>query len=476
MVSNFFKQWFGDFSKDELFKFLKLGLIFAFIIGIYWALRPLKDSVFQELIGASWQPTAKVLSLVVLFPILMVYSKMIDKFPRNQLFYILSTIYTALALFFAVAMFWQGVGSAEITPSPWNMLGWSWYIFVESFGSLIVALFWAFTTDITTAESGKKGFSVVVMLGQIGGFVAPAILTVVLGKHGFLSTSQVVLGLSFFIFALIPLVWYFLKSTPASQLKGFDASEKLEENKTKAEKHEEAGFMEGLKLMVSQPYLLAIFGAIFFYEVIVTVIDYHFKFMVQAGIPDVNLRGAYLSGYGMYANLATFLCLLFGISNITRRLGVTTALSLMPIIVAAGVLVFKFYANLSVLFWIMVAAKAINYALNGPAMKQLYIPVSDEARYKSQAWIETFGSRGSKATASGANMLHPVLVKNMNGAGWANFDKIKGMLYGSGDLGSALHIGIASYLFLGVCGIWFFLALYLGRTYQKAVDNNKVVC
>ena len=49
-------------------------------------------------------------------------------------------------------------------------------MFVESFGSLIVALFWAFATDITSPESGKKGFSLVVMIGQIGGILGPAFL------------------------------------------------------------------------------------------------------------------------------------------------------------------------------------------------------------------------------------------------------------------------------------------------------------
>ena len=72
-------------------------------------------------------------------------------------------------------MFDPNIGLANIHADPSRILGWVWYVFVESFGSLVVALFWAFATDITTADSAKKGFSLVVMLGQIGGFIAPAI-------------------------------------------------------------------------------------------------------------------------------------------------------------------------------------------------------------------------------------------------------------------------------------------------------------
>ena len=38
----------------------------------------------------------------------------------------------------------------------------------------------------------------------------------------------------------------------------------------------------------------------------------------------------------------------------------------MPFIVAIAVVVFKFYTALQPLFWLMVASKAINYALNSP--------------------------------------------------------------------------------------------------------------
>ncbi len=51
-----FFQWicrfnFGNFEKDEFKKFLRMGAIFALMIGVYWTLRPLKDAVFIQLVG-----------------------------------------------------------------------------------------------------------------------------------------------------------------------------------------------------------------------------------------------------------------------------------------------------------------------------------------------------------------------------------------------------------------------------------------
>lgn len=465
----FLKEWFGDFTKEELKKFILLGIIFALIIGIYWTLRPMKDALFQDLVGGKWQPRAKWLSLLVVFPLVIIYSKLVERLPRQTLFYVLSLVYGISTLIFAWYMFDPVVGLANNQADPSRYLGWAWYVFVESFGSLIVALFWAFATDITPADSAKKGFSVVVMIGQIGGFVAPAILTKLPLWYS-ISNAYVVLISGLLMFLIIPLVMFFMTNVPKEQMQGFA------EKGHKHQEEVEPGFLEGLKLMLSQPYLIGIFGIITFYEVIVTVFDYYFKLMTEAKFADnPALKAAYLGDYAVYANLGTFICLILGISNIQRRLGLTAALTLMPIMVGIAIFVFKFYPDLTVFFWLMVASKAVNYALNSPSMKQLYIPTTKEVRYKSQAWIESFGSRGSKAAGSGINDLHKGALKS-NGPEWADAKFAKANMFGPNDTGTLWHMALSSYLFFGIIAVWVVVALYLGRTYQKAVDEQKVVC
>ena len=426
----------------------------------------MKDGLFQDIVGATYQPRAKMLSLLVVFPLVIIYSKLVEILPRHVLFYVLSLAYGIVTLVIAYFMFDPNIGLANIHADPSRILGWAWYVFVESFGSLIVALFWAFATDITTADSAKKGFSLVVMLGQIGGFVAPYFFTKIPMWYN-VSNAYVVLICGALMFLIIPLVRLFMASVPKEQMRGFEEKGHTEES--------EPGFLEGLKLMLSQPYLLGILGIIMFYEVIVTVFDYYFKIMVDSQILDKAVKSAYLGDYAVYANLATFICLLLGISNIQRRLGLTTSLTLMPLIVGLAVLVFKFYTAITPLFWLMVASKAVNYALNSPSMKQLYIPTTKDVRYKSQAWIESFGSRGSKAAGSGINDLHKQFMAS-NGPEWTDRAFAKQNMFGPNDTGTFLHIALSSYLFFGIIAVWVVVALYLGRTYQKHVDENKVVC
>lgn len=50
---------FGSFDKEEFKKFLRMGLIFALIIGVYWTLRPLKDALFIQLVDRLQLPLQK---------------------------------------------------------------------------------------------------------------------------------------------------------------------------------------------------------------------------------------------------------------------------------------------------------------------------------------------------------------------------------------------------------------------------------
>lgn len=42
--------------------------------------------------------------------------------------------------------------------------------------------------------------------------------------------------------------------------------------------------------------------------------------------------------------------------------------------------------------------------------------------------------------------------------------------------GRARHVALSSYLGFTLVVLWFFIAIYLGKTHKKAIDINKVVC
>jgi len=442
---NLLKKWFGPFTKEEFKKYLFLGIILAVIIATYWTMRPLKDAIFGSIVGTgSWLAIAKIVSMFVLFPIVAIYGKMVDRFPRNHMFYFLGLIYGILMIFWGIIFAMPGIGLANTVASPLRIVGWLWYVFVESFGSLVVALFWAFTTDISDPKSAKYGFPLILLVAQLGGVFGPYLSR--LPKIFGTTTAPLVAGLSVLIFLMVGLVALFMKIMPKDQLQGYKGASKKEEKSNK----EEAGFLDGLKFLFSHKYLMGIFGVLAIFEVIATFLDFNFKTLAIETFSSDVTRTIYLSQFASMVNLVAFFCLLFGVNNIQRWLGVRFTLALMPFIIGAAVVMFMWYPEINVLFWLVVGAKAINYALNGPTVKQLYIPTSEDAKYKSQAWIETFGSRGAKGAASGIN--------------------------GMKDIFGSSYFILTVYISFGLLATWFFVALYLGRQYNNALKDNSVVC
>jgi AAA family ATP:ADP antiporter len=459
-----FFQWvcrfnFGAFEREEFKKFLRMGLIFAFIIGVYWTLRPLKDAIFIQFVDKLQLPFAKTVSVLALLPLVMFYTKLLEKTSREKMLVILPTFYGIVTLVFSVCVLFIQSSVEQIASSSFlglitiRSLGYLWYLFVESFGSLMVALFWAFAADTTEPTAAKRGFPLVVAIGQMGGILLPYNLGGLPHRLGWSTDFISVMSLGLLTLCVVPLVRYFLRVTPHEMLRSFHGT-----NERVEETNQEPGFLEGLKLLLKHRYLIGIFAANFIYEVVVTIFDYNFKIAACSQYSGVALS-QYLSLYGSSVNVVSLACLILGISNVTRFLGVGVALAAMPVIVAGALFGFLTMNSLTFLFALMVGSKAINYALNGPALKQLYIPTTPDVKFKAQAWIETFGSRSSKQAGSLFNMTLAPLQKAFGALG-----------------GKSYYLTLSGFICFPLLAFWLIVAIFLGRSFKKAIHENKVIC
>jgi len=234
---------FGTFETEEFKKFLRMGAVFSLIIGSYWTIRVLKNALFCTLVDAAQLPYAKTASILFLIPLLMLYTKLFDIYKREKVFYMVSGVYGVLSVVFAVIIaFTQSSCAVAGQPQSWLqwIVGYAFYLFVESYGSLLPALFWAIASDTTSPDSAKKGYSLVVAIGQFGGIFLPYFVSGLPHWLG-LQTS----ALSIFIAAgtiglSILLFKNFFKNTPQELLVSYHGKNEKEE-----EKEQEPGFFEG---------------------------------------------------------------------------------------------------------------------------------------------------------------------------------------------------------------------------------------
>ncbi|MFQ5728860.1 MAG: Npt1/Npt2 family nucleotide transporter, partial [Waddliaceae bacterium] len=155
MVYSIVRFFYPSIKDEEIKKFCLLALIFLFLIGGYWLMRLLKDTIFFKIAfpeglgwapqqGKNFQPIAKIISPFVVVGCILIYSKLVDIYKRHHLFYILCTFYailyaTVTAMLFARANY----GDAALGKTLLGTLGWVSYFGIESFGSLMPALFWS---------------------------------------------------------------------------------------------------------------------------------------------------------------------------------------------------------------------------------------------------------------------------------------------------------------------------------------------
>jgi len=284
----------GDLSHAEIRKFSVLGGIFFLLIGSYWLLRTQKDAVFDALVGLSYQPRAKILSWFVSIILVLVYSKLVDLLGNKKLLLVLATIFGASFMAIAYCLEFSSFGFANPIASPDRIFGWVIYVLIESLGSLMVGLFWAFVTSTTDATSAKKGYPLVIVGSQCGSLLGSycSWQSEWFGNPFLFGAGAVSLGL------IVPMVFWYVRII-ASHEKPTIAV-KVHKPKT--------GIWEGLILLLTRPYVGAILIVSTIYEVITTILEYEMKLVAK----EIYVtREAFASFNGMYGMFVNGLALLF---------------------------------------------------------------------------------------------------------------------------------------------------------------------
>ncbi|HBS48557.1 TPA: hypothetical protein DEO28_01490 [Candidatus Dependentiae bacterium] len=447
MLARIVRWFWPDLSELEVKKYGLLSFAFFFIIGAYWLERPLKDGIFFPVVGKAWQPTAKIMSVFVVSIMVMVYSKLIDMFEKHRMFYILGTFYAVLFSIIGYCIWLMPNLSSPAEYSPFfKFIGWASYFIIESFGSVIVALFWSFTSSVSDAGTAKKCYPFVIAGAQIGSIIGPTLA---------LFAKQLGLGLLFAIvvmaiLALMFVIKKFMAVIPEDQITISKKEADSEKKKT--------GFMEGLKLLLTRPYLFGIFMVVTIYEVVGTIVDYQMKVQAEAFYPTKEALTSFLGIFGIAVNGLAFVMALLGTSYLMKRFGLRFCLLTFPITLGVavailyGVYVGEFvspWALLWVTFGVMMLAKGLSYALNNPSKEMMYIPTSKDAKFKSKGWIDMFGSRGSKA-------LGGVFTNQF-----------------AGEVPTLMAFG--TILSLGLIGVWIVAAVFVSSKFAQLTKENKIV-
>jgi len=389
-----FKTLYGNLPKTERLRVFWLALTLFFIIGGYWLLRSLKDPIVSAILGVEYIPKCKMLSLVVVFGLVFIYNKLIDIFPKHQLFYIVGGFYTVTFSVIAYYLADPVIGIENTKADPYRLLGWISYCAIESFGSIGVSLFWAFVNATIDFEGAKSAYGLIVAGAQIGSILGPSIATQAptIGVPKLYAFGSVCMGM------MVLMMYIYTEKFGV-----------LQEETKSGKKKESPGVMEGFYLFLKYNYIKGIFAISCLFMVEVTILDYTMKVLAKDEFdtkypddPSASIRefASFMGKFGQVTNGLSFMFSLMGTSYVIRTFGLRKTLLAFPTMCLLAILTVYFAPNLWVVFSMMMFMKGFSYALNNPTKEILYQPTSTAVKFKSKSWIDIFGARGAKAMGS----------------------------------------------------------------------------
>jgi len=436
----------GDLKGNELKKYGLLGLGFFFLIGSWWPLKTLKDSIFVNTVGPLNLPLAKFASVCLFFPIVLLYSKLIDVYSKEKLIYFFITVYMTIGLILVYYLAHPTIGLANTQLDPTRLLGWLFYLFTESYISLMLSLYWSFINDITTPESAKRGYSLIIFGTQLGGFLFTLVGYYVSHDPTLYTSRAPMLALiSVLLFSVLGVIVYILEHVIGREnLVSYEERVKPDEAPVKPEERN-IRFLDGLVTLITHPYVAGIFILIFFQEIVTTMMGFQLSLLAKSTYQVPGLVNKFFFDFALCVQTIACIFSLVGTSFFQRKMGMRFCLVSYPAFLGIFIVAYMIHPTLQTIFYVMLMAKALGYALNRPATEMLYIPTSKNIKYKSKAWIEMFGLRFAKASGSMLNrVIGPVVLLT----------------------GSIALISIA---------MWTLLANKLGKVFKKAVTNKEII-
>lgn len=432
------------------------GAILSSIIAGFWLLDSLKDPILSNTVGIEYQPMAKLLSVITTLFIVCIYDFLTSLVSKPTLFHIVSSFFGMCMMTISALLNDPAVGLTTSDKGPHRILGWVAYFVIETYGSLMVALFWSFTNSIMDLEQAKGAYGLIIATAQIGAIIGSTLAT----NAPTFGIPQLVLvsALQMFSISLLVKIYHLvfrdhvtqsvqtrvrsmseasdqshnnmLLSTVQAHLEEDIQSLNIEEAEVLIQSSKSivkektpsltqslykvfGGFFDGIILISKYPYTLKILGVSCLYEIVVTVLDFQFKLMGVHSVENHYIDSSksmnkeesdqfanLLGHFGQFTNFLSFLVSFFGFSYLVHHIGVRSSLMIFPTLLLIAVLLNNFLPKLYILFVVVSILKALIFSLHDPVKELLYMPTSEAIKFKAKAWIDVFGSRFAKAAGA----------------------------------------------------------------------------
>mmetsp|Transcript_12812 Transcript_12812/g.22988 ORF Transcript_12812/g.22988 Transcript_12812/m.22988 type:complete len:601 (+) Transcript_12812:74-1876(+) len=454
-----FRKWLkevslADLPQDRRCSYYLFGLAFAIALATLQFVGPLRTAMFFKVVGTDKEPIAKSLVLVVLLPIVMLYSIAVTLLPSTRaLVVVVNGFYTLVFLLLTMMI----ASSAGEIPA-W--VAWALYFAVETKGVILMPMIWSVVADVSTAELSKKAYPFlffVMQVGGIGGSFIAIHINRLGGPVGLLliqtCTMALMAMLTWGAVSVIegnPDAEYPQEALP-KKAQDSDGSESL--TSVALKRIWEGG--EGFWLLISRRYVLMTYFVSYATLVIRTMLDYENGVLIKRNYPNATDQVAYMGRMTLVQNIAIATIALLGTRQILELLNVAKVLLILPIVSLICIAALCVDHQLLTSTVAAVVSSTVAYALNSPCKEILFVRTSRDIKYKAKSWSEMYGNNLMKILGAQVNL-------------WVNNEK-------DSCLGACFH-PVPTFILSGSwVVVWMSIALTVGWQFQELDAKDDII-
>ncbi len=442
-------QRFLNVRREETAPLLLAAFYFFCVLTALMVLRPARDAIGMEsgLDAIRWLFIGTALVTLAVNPL---FGWLVSRFRRV-------VFITATYAFFAVSLVGFYLLIAVAPDAVGATSGRVFYVWFSVFNLFSTMVFWALMADRFTLEQSKRLFGVIAVGGTLGAIVGPWLASILAEPIG--TPALLLVAAGFLVVAIIAawLVAWLQPERAAEQASGGNraagaaaaasavtATAGAPAAGPSADDRAVIGgnAWNGIRAVFRSPYLFGISTYVLLLTVTSTFIYFTRLQMVATLGDDTDMRATVFAQIDLITQVATLLLQMVVAGHLMKRLGVSVALALLPVIVAFGFLGLAIVASFAALIVLDATFRAIQRAITRPARETLFTVVGREDKYKSKAFTDTFVYRGGDVLGA-----------------WT-----EGFL---GRLGMGL-VGLASAA-VPLAVMWCVLGLWLGRRQESMV-------
>ena len=442
------------FHRHELKRLIPMFFMCLLICFSYNILRNLKDTliVSAEHSGAEVIPYLKVWGILpsaILFTYL--FTKLANRFSRNQVFYIVISLYLSFFALFTFVLY--PIAEESLHPHelanrleiilPGGFKGliamfryWTltcFYIISELWATIVLGvLFWGFANEVTKVSDARRHYGLISFgsnLAAAGAGFMGANLTLSTYQpqlpFGQTAWEQSLILLTLIVLtagcAIIALYYWMTNYV-------LDGEEKKGTQFNPKKKGKRFSFSESLRYLAESPYLSRIAIIVVAYNLVINLVEVIWKDQVALMYPDRSDFNTFLNHVTLAVGILSSMTAIF-MATMLRVLGWTKTALITPIVLL--ITAFGFFGSLympievvgvflsltgvasPLAFVVFFGAaqnslsKAAKYSVFDATKEISLIPLDKEVKLKGKAAIDGFGSRLGK---SGGSIIQQVLL------------------------------------------------------------------